>query len=55
MTIEPQIIRKERARAQQISEQLSPVDALAAYCDANEVEPLVAERMGERLREWSEA
>ncbi len=55
VTIEPQIIRKERARAQQISEQLSPVDALAAYCDANDFDPDRALAMLARLKEWSEA
>lgn len=54
VTIEPQIIRKERARAQQISESLSPVDALAEYCDANDVEPDRALAMLARLKEWSE-
>ncbi len=54
VTIEPQIIRKERARSQQISEQLSPVDALAEYCDANGVEPDRALAMLARLKEWSE-
>ncbi len=54
ITIEPTIIRKERARAQQISEELSPVDALAEYCDANDVEPDRALAMLARLKEWSE-
>ncbi len=54
VTIEPQIIHKERARAQQISESLSPVDALAEYCDANDVEPDRALAMLARLKEWSE-
>lgn len=54
VTIEPTIIRKERARAQQISEQLSPIDALAAYCEANDVEPDRALAMLARLKEWSE-
>ncbi len=54
VTIEPQIIRKERARAEHISEQLSPVDALAAYCDANDVDPDRALAMLARLKEWSE-
>jgi DNA repair exonuclease SbcCD nuclease subunit len=52
--IEPTIIRKDRARAQQISEQLSPIDALAAYCDANDVDPDRALAMLARLKEWSE-
>ncbi len=55
VTIEPQIIRKERARAQQISEHLSPVDALAEFCEANDVEPDRALSMLARLKEWSEA
>ncbi len=55
VTIEPQIIRKERARAEQISEQLSPVDALAEFCDANDVEPDRALAMLARLKEWTEA
>ncbi len=54
VTIEPQIIREERARAQQISESLSPVDALAEFCDANDVEPDRALAMLARLKEWSE-
>ncbi len=55
VTIEPQIIRKERARAEQISEQLSPIDALAEYCNANDVDPDRALAMLARLKEWSEA
>ncbi len=55
VTIEPTIIRKERARAQQISESLSPVDALAEFCEANDVEPDRALAMLARLKEWSEA
>ncbi len=54
VTIEPTIIRKDRARAQQISEQLSPIDALATYCDANEIEAERAVDMLARLKKWSE-
>ncbi len=54
VTIEPQIIRKERARAQQISEQLSPLEALAAYCEANDMPTELSLRMLERLKEWSD-
>jgi DNA repair exonuclease SbcCD nuclease subunit len=52
--VEPTIIRKERARAQQISEQLSPVDALEEYCAANEVEAARTLAMLARLKEWGD-
>ncbi len=52
--IEPTIIRKERARAQQINEQLGPLDALAAYCDSQDMPTDLSLRMLERLKEWND-
>ncbi len=54
VTIEPQIIRKERARAQQINEQLGPLEALAAYCDSQDMPTDLSLRMLERLKEWND-
>ncbi len=54
VTIEPQIIRKERARAQQINEQLGPLDALAAYCDSQDMPTALSLEMLKRLKEWSD-
>lgn len=52
VTIEPRIQRSARTRSEAITDQLGPLDALDAYCDAQTVEPLMRERMRETLAEW---
>lgn len=52
VTIEPKIVKANRARAEQISEQLTPLDALAAYCDAEQVESGLRDRMVDTLHAW---
>ena len=51
--IEPQIIRATRARSETISEDLSALDALAAYCEAQQIHHERRDQMLKQLREWS--
>ena len=55
VTIEPTIIRAARARSEAITDQLSPLDALRAYCAAQETDEATTDRMVSTLKEWSEA
>lgn len=52
VTIEPQILREVRARAETLTQELSEIDALALYCEAQMIDPEMGEAMGDRLREW---
>lgn len=47
--------RGPRARVEDISEQMSQVDALARWCDANEIKEGLRRRMRETLIEWGAA
>lgn len=51
--IEPQIIRTARSRAEGISEQLSQVEALLQWCEANDVDAEMRERIVGRFQEWA--
>ncbi len=53
--IEPQIERVSRARVSEITGQMSETDALAAWCDANDVQGEERSRLLGRFREWSAA
>lgn len=53
--IEPQIIRETRARVEALTTAMSPVEALVAYCEANEVGPETQHRMVGRLQDWQAA
>ncbi len=52
VTIEPNITREVRARDERMTQELSDLDALALYCEAQGIDTGMAERMGDRLREW---
>lgn len=55
VTIEPTIIRAARARAETVTEQLSPGEALAAYCVAQEISDPLRGRMLAQLDDWVSA
>jgi hypothetical protein len=52
VSVEPQIVRGTRARAEHISEQISPGEALAAWCETQDVDAVLAERMLATLKDW---
>jgi DNA repair exonuclease SbcCD nuclease subunit len=52
VVIEPQIIRAARARSEAITDQLSPVEALSAYCVDQGDEETTAELMCATLTDW---
>lgn len=53
VVIEPQVIRASRARSETITDQLTPSDALRAYCAAQETDEATTERMVKTLAQWS--
>lgn len=52
VTIEPQIVREARARAEGVSEEISPGEALAAWCETQDVSSELAQRMLATLKVW---
>ncbi len=52
VTIEPTITRDVRARDERMTQELSDLDGLALYCEAQGLDAGMAERMGARLRQW---
>lgn len=52
VTIEPNIIREVRARAEHLTESLTELDALMAYCQAQQMPEELFERMHARTGEW---
>ncbi len=55
VTIEPSITREVRARDERMTQELSDLDALALYCEAQGYELRMTEQMVVRLKEWSES
>jgi DNA repair exonuclease SbcCD nuclease subunit len=53
VAIHPNVIRPDRARVDTITEQLSQVEALAKWCEANDIDPQTQHRMVGRLQEWA--
>jgi DNA repair exonuclease SbcCD nuclease subunit len=53
--VEPKIIRRDRARAEEISEQLSQIDALEQWCEANNVDEAMRRLMRDTLTDWGGA
>lgn len=50
--IQPTIVRSDRARIEGVDETLGPMEALRLYCDHNEIDPELSDRMGARTSAW---
>lgn len=55
VTIQPEIVRADRARVEGLDEGVSELDALELWLETNTVEAGLADRMREKTREYLEA
>ncbi len=55
VTVEPTITREVRARDERMTQELSDLDALAIYCEAQDLESDLSFHMRSRLNQWISA